>query len=104
MPISITSDELVTLSRAAKLLPHINGKRPCTTTLWRWAVKGLRGVFLEHVKLGNRILTTPGAVDAFCRELAEADAGRFKRGGRPDRPNGAGFLRAQNELEKAGIL
>ena len=44
---------------------------PCT--VWRWIQKGVRGVRLEHIRVGRRILTSDEAVERFFFALAEAD-------------------------------
>lgn len=69
---------LIDLSEAAKRLPN----RPHTSTLWRWARKGVRSraggrVRLEVRRLGGKLFTTAEALDRFGRELAEADAAHF---------------------------
>jgi hypothetical protein len=47
-------ERLITLTEATKVLPTVNGKRPAICTLWRWCRKGLRGVFLEYVRVGRK--------------------------------------------------
>ena len=65
---------LLTLTAAAKLLPH----HPHPSAIWRWARRGLRArngsiIRLEHVRLGGKIYTTEAALEAFGKALAEAD-------------------------------
>lgn len=70
-PKTILNDErLLTLTEAAKTLPRLNGKRIATTTLWRWATKGLRGVKLETRRLGRRVVTSVDALERFSAALA----------------------------------
>ncbi len=66
-------ERLITLTEAAKLLPKVNGKKPAICTLWRWCRKGLRGQFLEYVRVGRKICTTREALLRFFTELAEID-------------------------------
>ena len=66
-------ERLITLGEAAKLLPRVNGKKPAVCTLWRWCRKGLRGQFLEYVRVGRRIGTTREALLRFFTDLAELD-------------------------------
>ena len=66
-------EQLITLTEATKVLPTVNGKRPAICTLWRWCRKGLRGVFLEYVRVGRRICTTQEALLRFFTKLAELD-------------------------------
>ena len=58
------SEQLITLTEAAKLLPRVNGKKPAVCTLWRWCRKGLRGKFLAYVRVGRRICTTRPAMQS----------------------------------------
>jgi hypothetical protein len=66
-------EELITLARAANLLPKIDGKKVAVATLWRWCRKGLRGLFLPYVRVGRKICTTHAAMLRFFTQLAERD-------------------------------
>ena len=66
-------EKLITLGKAVKYLPKVNGKKPAISTLWRWCRKGLRGVFLEYVRVGRKICTTRQAMHRFFSDLAEID-------------------------------
>lgn len=66
-------EELITLSQAAGLLPRIDGRKVSVCTLWRWCRKGLRGVFLQYVRVGRRVCTTQAALLRFFTALAELD-------------------------------
>ena len=74
MRIDATTENLLGLSEAAKLLPRINGRKVATSTLWRWCRKGLRGVRLEYLRMGRDIVTSRQALGRFFRELADTDA------------------------------
>lgn len=73
MPIDLQTENLLSLTDAARALPAIDGRRPHVSTLWRWAKKGVRGVRLEHVRLGHRICTSREALNRFAQRLAEVD-------------------------------
>jgi len=62
----------LTLPQVAPLLGR-GGKRPSTTTIWRWCRKGCKGVMLEHVRLGRELRITEAALADFGRRLAEVD-------------------------------
>jgi hypothetical protein len=67
------SDDLITLREAAALLPRRRGrKRPHFSTLWRWALRGVRGVKLETVSVGDTLCTSPAALEEFLRRVTEA--------------------------------
>lgn len=66
-------EELITLAEAAKCLPKIDGKKVSVCTLWRWCRKGLRGVFLQYVRVGRRVCTSRQSLTRFFSTLAELD-------------------------------
>lgn len=66
-------EELITLTQAAKCLPKVDGKKVSVCTLWRWCRKGLRGVFLQYVRVGRRVCTTKPALLRFFTAVADLD-------------------------------
>lgn len=70
--INTESESLLSLTEAARACPAVDGKKPHCSTLWRWMQKGVRGVRLEHVKIGRRIVTTRPALEVFFKDLAAA--------------------------------
>ena len=75
---------MLTLTEATKALTAASGKRPATSTLWRWCRRGVRGIKLEYVRLGRRILTTPEALERFAKALADLDK-QYQDGAAPPR-------------------
>ena len=71
--IDIESETLLSLSEAASVLPKVNGRRPHVSTLWRWVRRGCRGVFLEHLRFGHRVVTSREALSRFAQRLADVD-------------------------------
>jgi len=71
-PATHTTQGLLTLSQAAKILPHHNGRHIHTSTLWRWT-RGLRGVYLYYVRIGRSIRVTEEGLNRFFIELAKVD-------------------------------
>ena len=47
-------EKLITLTEATRHLPKVDGKKVSVCTLWRWCRKGLRGAFLEYVRVGRK--------------------------------------------------
>ena len=72
--IDLKREKLLSLGDACRALPRIDGKRPHVSTMWRWCRKGVRGVHLEHVRLGHRICTSNEALSRFVNALAEVDS------------------------------
>lgn len=66
-------EQLITLTEATRHLPKVDRKKIAVCTLWRWCRIGLRGVFLEYVRVGRRICTTREALLRFFAELADLD-------------------------------
>jgi len=66
-------ERLMTLTEATGLLPRIDGKKVAVCTLWRWCRKGLRGKYLDYVRVGRRICTTRQALLRFFTDLADLD-------------------------------
>ena len=66
-------EQLITLAEATKHLPKVDGKKVSVCTLWRWCRRGLRGLFLEYVRVGRKICTTREAMLRFFSELADLD-------------------------------
>ena len=78
--IDISSEQTLSLSQAAKLksLPRRReGKRPNASTLWRWALHGIRGIRLETAMAGGVRVTSAEAIQRFFDALtAQSEAGR----------------------------
>ena len=66
------TEELVRLSDVPKHLPrNRNGKKVGTSTVYRWATKGVRGIRLEWWQLPSGRVTSLEAVTRFLRALTE---------------------------------
>lgn len=71
------NERLLSLSEAAKALPH----RPSVSTIWRWCRRGLRGSRLEYVRLGGRVFTSEEALRRFGAAMAASDHGNKPQNG-----------------------
>ncbi|MBX7165135.1 MAG: DUF1580 domain-containing protein [Pirellulales bacterium] len=63
MAIDVNREKLLTFNEVAEQL--FASWRPDAATWFRWATKGLRGVRLETVKVGGKVLTSREAVHRF---------------------------------------
>ncbi len=63
--IDTESETLFPLARGSREIQS----RPSTATLWRWALRGVRGVTLESLVIGGRRYTSREAVARFTRNL-----------------------------------
>jgi hypothetical protein len=103
----LSTENVVTLSEAAAHLPRLNGRKPHTSTLWRWARKGIRGIKLETRRVGGRFVTSVEALDRFAKTLSEIPlADRPDPPPKPptDRQRQRSVEQAERTLAKAGIL
>lgn len=71
--IDLTKEKALGCDQAAQKVPPVNGKTPNPSTVFRWITVGLKGVKLEHARIGRRIVTTEAALQRFFARLAEAD-------------------------------
>jgi hypothetical protein len=107
MAINIENEKLITLTEATKLLPLVNGKRIHVSTLWRWCRKGSRGIALEFLRVGSKIVTSYEALQRFSIALAELDDRQpglpaYKPGCLHNRPRSE--QKRQREIEKARAI
>jgi len=104
--IDIEKETVFPLSHARKVVP-VGGKELHVSTMWRWCSRGLRGVKLEHVRVGHRICTSTQAISRFVNALAAVQTvipdtcGDQLSATQPD--NEASIKRAESVLARAGI-
>ncbi len=67
-------ETVLTFSEAAERLPAINGRKIHASSVWRWARKGIGGVYLESRRLGGRYLTSLEALERFAEKLSKLPA------------------------------
>ena len=71
--IDISSETVLPLREAAKLLPRRRQGRPVhASTLHRWASRGIKGVRLETIRIGGVRCTSPPALQRFFDQLTRA--------------------------------
>jgi hypothetical protein len=105
---SILNENLLTLHDAARLLPSNRaGKRVNFSTIWRWALRGVRAidgrvVRLEAARVGGRWITSRQALERFSAALTPTN----EAGAEPIRTPTAqrkASNAAKAKLEKMGI-
>ncbi|NQT20876.1 MAG: DUF1580 domain-containing protein [Planctomycetes bacterium] len=70
--IRIETEKLISLSDACELLPRRRrGRKPCFSTLWRWAMEGISGVRMETLRVGGTLCTSHEALQRFFQRLSE---------------------------------
>ena len=64
----LPNDKPMSLSSAARHLGNLTGRSPHVSTLWRWCLKGCRGVRLESICIGGKRFVTASAIRRFIEE------------------------------------
>lgn len=64
-------EPVLTLVEAAGWLERRFSRRPNVATIWRWTIKGVRGVRLKTIALGRFRYTTQSALERFIAETSE---------------------------------
>lgn len=101
MSIDLTHERVVTLREAASILPRQRGGRKVhVSTLYRWCSRGVRGVRLEHLKLGGRIVVSAQALQRFAERCSAATSTDNPPS---NRRRCREFEHAEEELRRAGI-
>jgi hypothetical protein len=76
MAIDPLTEETFPFTKAARLLPRLRNNKPVhASTLWRWAMSGVRGVRLESILIGGVRVTSPAALQRFFEQLTRLDRG-----------------------------
>jgi len=91
-------EKIITLADATKILPG----RPNLSTLWRWRLRGVRGVTLETILSGGKRFTSVEALRRF-QERVTAAADGVEHNPLTNRQRAASVSAAKSELEAAGI-
>ena len=99
MSTSVLGDEeLLTFAEAARLLPRRRGgSKVATSTLWRWARRGSRGVVLRVVHIGGNVYVPRSALVDFIDRRSAVDHAPQSPG-----PSTAS-KRAMRQLDKMGL-
>jgi hypothetical protein len=62
----------LTLPEAAAYLGRLTGQKPHESTIWRWCLKGCKGVRLESVCIGSKRYVTVPALARFIAARSSA--------------------------------
>jgi hypothetical protein len=74
--IDFASEKVITLTHATRILPQRReGKRPNIATLYRWSIRGVKGVVLETIQIGGSRCTSIEALQRFFERLSQQSQG-----------------------------
>ncbi len=69
--IDLNRENVISLREATKLVPPMRRNRPVNlSTVWRWALRGSRGVKLETLRLPGGLVTSREALQRFAVRLS----------------------------------
>lgn len=69
--IYITRETCFRLTEAPKYLPCRNGRNISTSTIFRWAQRGVNGCRLEVIRIGGAMFTSSEALQRFSERLTQ---------------------------------
>jgi hypothetical protein len=107
--IDLSTENLVSLTEAARLLPPARDGRPVhTSCILRWCLRGARSpagsrVRLEAVRLGGRWVTSKQAIQRFADRLTPQLGDAPTTTPRTPAARRRASERAEKQLEKLGI-
>jgi hypothetical protein len=61
----VAPERRLTLTEVAVVIGSQTGRRPSSSTCWRWALKGVRGKKLDVIRVGGVLYATMASVEAF---------------------------------------
>ncbi|MCD0458659.1 DUF1580 domain-containing protein [Roseiconus lacunae] len=72
--LNVLTEDSLTIASASVESKEWFGKSVDRSTIYRWIFSGVRGVKLEHARIGNRIVTSRQALHRFFTHLTEKSA------------------------------
>lgn len=95
----LDDQDLIPIGEVQKHLPvRPGGKRIHKSVVYRWALKGVRGVRLETLHIGGRVYTSLAALQQFTQRTYSVPAGR-QGPGRVDDTSRSNWVGQRLELE-----
>jgi len=101
--IDLASESVLTLSAAAREVPSLSGRGVHVSTVWRWALRGCRGVRLETLMVGGVRYTSREALQRFAERLTAAADGTRPAPAPTSRQRQRAIEQAERELARAGL-
>jgi hypothetical protein len=86
----LREDQPLSIRDAAELLGKLTGRKPNVSTLWRWCLKGVKGVHLESICIGGKRFVTATAIENFIEASTMARPGQTTQHPTPAAPPSPG--------------
>ncbi|MGZ0172893.1 MAG: DUF1580 domain-containing protein [Planctomycetales bacterium] len=103
MPIDARTEELLTLTQAARRYRPPDARPLAPSTIWRWHKKGISGVRLETVCMGGTRYTSAEALQRYFAQVTAAKEAGLSIEESLEQP-GTRTPQSRQRLEDAGLL
>ncbi len=107
----LQNETLISFTQAAAYLPRRFGRKVHSSSIWRWARRGISGIQLECCRLRARFYTSAEALDRFADRLSrlppnrgdKSDGKAIEPRPRTESEHQQAIWEAEKRLEDAGI-
>lgn len=82
----LREDQPLSLPDAADFLGKLTGRKPHVSTLWRWCLKGCKGVRLKSICIGGKRFVTMTAIEQFIEGSTTMGVGQAEQPVTPAAP------------------
>lgn len=82
----LRDDQPMSLPDAAEFLGTLTGQKPHVSTVWRWCLKGCKGVRLESICIGGKRFVTATAIEKFVDASTAVRTGQVEQTPAPVAP------------------
>lgn len=71
---NLAEERLMNLPDAATYIGKLTGQKPHLSTLWRWCLKGCKGVMLDSICIGSKRFVTVSAIERFIEARSRSES------------------------------
>lgn len=70
----LAEERPLNLQDAAIYIGKLTGQKPHLSTLWRWCLKGCKGVRLDSICIGSKRFVTVSAIERFIEARSQSES------------------------------